>query len=414
MISERFLVNSDSGRLAAARFAAEDFAVKANLDRRSALRLTLLTEETLGMMQSVVDEFDGELWFAGDGDACEIHLEATAGFDHGQKNDLLAMAHSGRNAAAKGFMGMLGDTISSAVYNYSQAVGTSARVGGIVDATGLGSPVMVYDMAPIWTLDQYRRDAVDEAAETLERSIVAQLADDVVVGVKGNRVELVILMRFNPEADARKRRWIETERLKVDNAPRGVETARKLAEDYAERASLGAKESLRLCLLVEEILGMLRGMSDGFEGQLWLEGDSRECRVNLEADARLAPGRKRDLIAVSTEGRNAMPRGFMARIGAMIQDLLDSADAYGAEGYLPPTMPEYMAFGTGLMTGVVPSMRLWTLSTARQKLRDDETESAQAARDDLEQSIVAMLADDVTVGIHGRRVNLVIDKKFGN
>ena len=39
-------------------------------------------------------------------------------------------------------------------------------------------------------------DALEQAKEDLEKSIVANLADDVVVGVKGDRIELVITKRF--------------------------------------------------------------------------------------------------------------------------------------------------------------------------------------------------------------------------
>ena len=56
------------------------------------------------------------------------------------------------------------------------------------------------DMMTVWTLQSYRddlskargEDAADEALEDLEKSIVAKIADDIVVGVKGDRIDLVI------------------------------------------------------------------------------------------------------------------------------------------------------------------------------------------------------------------------------
>lgn len=208
MVSDKFMVNSDAGRMAAARYATENFAWHAQLGKLNTLRLSLLVEETLGMVKTMVDDFYGRLWFSGDADACEIHFEATANMDSGRKQELLSVSSTGRNAAAKGFMGMLGDVISGALHNISSAVdaayGANAVSGRVVAPAGLGTPNL-YDLTPVWTLEQYRAnvekgqidgDALERAKEDLEKSIVANLADDVVVGVKKDHIELVIVKRF--------------------------------------------------------------------------------------------------------------------------------------------------------------------------------------------------------------------------
>jgi hypothetical protein len=208
MVSEKFMVNSDAGRMAAARYATDNFAWHAGLNRHDTLRLNLLVEETLGMVKAMVDDFYGRLWFSGDSEACEIHLEATANMDSDRKQELLSVSSSGKNASAKGFMGMLGDVISRALHNVGRAVdeayGESAVSGSVMAPAGLGTPDL-YDLTPVWTLEQYRAnvekgrlesDALEQAKEDLEKSIVANLADDVVVGVKGDRIELVIAKRF--------------------------------------------------------------------------------------------------------------------------------------------------------------------------------------------------------------------------
>ncbi|MBQ6347470.1 MAG: hypothetical protein IJI71_07920 [Clostridia bacterium] len=208
MVSDKFMVNSDAGRMAAARYAADNYAWHAGLDRHDTLRLNLLVEETLGMVKAMVNDFYGQLWFSGDDSACEIHLEATANMDSGRRQELISVSSSGKNAAAKGFMGMLGDVISGALHNMGRAVDTacseSAMSGNIIVPEGAGNPNL-YDLTPVWTLDQYRAnvekgrlgsDVLEQAKQDLEKSIVANLADDIVVGVKGDRIELVITKRF--------------------------------------------------------------------------------------------------------------------------------------------------------------------------------------------------------------------------
>ncbi|MBQ8963733.1 MAG: hypothetical protein IJ089_08035 [Clostridia bacterium] len=207
MKSDVFMLNSDAGRLAATRYSAEDFARGLSLDRHDVLRLELLTEETLGMVKAMVDDFYGQLWFEAEGERCEIHLQATADMNADRREELLSVSSTGRNAAAKGFMGMLKDVLSGAMHSFGRSMndyGREVARYGIVNPAEVGS-LAVDNMVPIWTLQTYRnglgeqRNIDEDAGEAwneLEKSIVGKLADDVVVGVKGDRIEMVIIKDF--------------------------------------------------------------------------------------------------------------------------------------------------------------------------------------------------------------------------
>ena len=207
MKSDVFMLNSDAGRMAAARYATEDFAHSISLERHEVLQLELLTEETLGMVKALVDDFYGQLWYEAEGKRCEIHLQATADVNTDQREELLSMSTSGRNAAAKGFMAMLKDVVSGAMHSFGRSMndyGREVARYGIVNPADTGG-FAVDAMVPIWSLQTYREgleeqraidDAAGEAWDELEKSIVGKLADDVVVGVKGDRIELVITKDF--------------------------------------------------------------------------------------------------------------------------------------------------------------------------------------------------------------------------
>ena len=57
-----------------------------------------------------------------------------------------------------------------------------------------------YHYSYAWTLNNYvsqKQESTDTAAwDELEKSIVAKLADDVIVGVRGKNVEIVIKKEF--------------------------------------------------------------------------------------------------------------------------------------------------------------------------------------------------------------------------
>ena len=207
MKSEVFMLNSDAGRMAAARYVTEEFARGLGLDKHESLRLELLTEETLGMVKALVDDFYGQIWFEGEGKHCEIHLQATADMNTDRREELLSISSSGRNAAAKGFMAMLKDVVSGAMHSFGRSMndyGREVARYGIVNPADVGG-FAVDAMVPIWSLQTYRTGLetqrldnaeADAAWDELEKSIVGKLADDVVVGVKGDRIEIVITKDF--------------------------------------------------------------------------------------------------------------------------------------------------------------------------------------------------------------------------
>ncbi len=208
MVTERLLINSDAQRIENATEATERFASAMNLDNHAALRLQLLTEETLGMVKSMVDEFYGQIWFEGEGTKCEIHLEATAIMDADKKSKIMSVSSTGRNALTHGFMSRLGEMISSALHSMGEAMdfyGEETMRYGIIRSGDMSGAPALSDMTPIWTLSNYRAvlsqeketdTEADMAWDDLQKSIVAKLADDVVVGVKSDRIVMVITKDF--------------------------------------------------------------------------------------------------------------------------------------------------------------------------------------------------------------------------
>ena len=206
LLSKKFVVNSDAERMSAARYATEEFAGQIGLGRRDALRLDLLVEETLGMVKAMLEEFYGQIWFVGDSGACEIHFEVTADMNVDRRQELLSVSRTGKNVAPRGLMARLGEMISGALHGFGQTVdayGREAIKYGIVHTPIEAVPNA--EVMPIWTLQTYREDldrardndgGAEEAWDELEKSIVARLADDVIVGIKGDRVDLIIKKDF--------------------------------------------------------------------------------------------------------------------------------------------------------------------------------------------------------------------------
>ena len=72
MISERFPVGAGADRMAAIHTITQNFAWQNWLDKKNALRLMLLVEETIGMMNAMVEDYRGEMWLSYEDRICRI------------------------------------------------------------------------------------------------------------------------------------------------------------------------------------------------------------------------------------------------------------------------------------------------------------------------------------------------------
>ena len=177
------------------------------LEDKSALRLRLLAEELCGMLGGLVDKFSGEFWAENDGNAYELHVKLKADdMTLDLRDELISVSKSGKNAAAKGIMGKI-RAVAETMLLAATDSDFSVPVGGFYDYHGYNigygyidpAAAMETGYAYSWSLCNYK-SAVEENEEDayaeLERSIVAKLADDIVVGVSGRDVEILVKKVF--------------------------------------------------------------------------------------------------------------------------------------------------------------------------------------------------------------------------
>ncbi len=188
---EKMLVSSKDIVLSEALGKIDRSIKRLELGDRDAMHLRLLAEETLGMLKLMTDDFAALMWLDKNGSEASVHLTAkTQGMEIEDKKELLSVSSTGKNASAKGIMGKIGDVFENSVMNLS---GLSEHEFGYYESD---------DYTTTWSLERYK-DALEEAGESkgfdidlFEKSIVASLAKDVVVGVKKDNVEMTILMEL--------------------------------------------------------------------------------------------------------------------------------------------------------------------------------------------------------------------------
>lgn len=209
MISEKIELTSKDKRIPDILKVTEDFVRLQSLDKKQALHMTLLAEELVGLISGITTDFRGEFWVEGSAGAYDVCIEAETLVNKKRRDELMAMSSSGKNIEIKGVMGRIRNIFEGFMLSYDETENqevimsqmTPYSAGGMVDMNAFRSME-----SQIWSLDEYRKNLVVPVKESeegavqawdeMEKSVVAKLADDVRVGIRGSRVTMVIHKEF--------------------------------------------------------------------------------------------------------------------------------------------------------------------------------------------------------------------------
>jgi hypothetical protein len=190
MRSDLIKINSTGEGITEALRQADAVAVYKTLPNKSRLQLRLLCEEMMGMFRTLTGEVEAEFFIEDREDVFELHLETDTTMDSKKRRDLLSASSSGRNEAVTGMTGKLRNVFEQ-LFEPASADSTKG-----VFVPGFGAPSAA--SAASWSLSEYRKSVKGdaEAWDELEKSVVASIADEIKVGIRGGKVEMIIYKKF--------------------------------------------------------------------------------------------------------------------------------------------------------------------------------------------------------------------------
>jgi hypothetical protein len=185
----------------------------------------------------------------------------------------------------------------------------------------------------------------------------------------------------------------------------GLENILTETEKVAEYNGMHKKEALRLRLLAEELVGMLPELIKNFEGCFWLQNNENQYELHVELSVEsLSVEKKEQLISVSASKKNAAASGFMGKIRDIAENMLLFSDEPSRNRLFEN---EYLY---GYDAADIHYNYAWSLDNYVEHQRREK--NPENEWDQLEKSIVAKLADDVIVGVRGKKVEIIIKKQF--
>ena len=201
MKSDVIEVSSKGAKMEAALKQADKVAVYKEMSPKNAMHLHLLTEEMMGLMRSITGDVTGKFWINDDEEGVyELHLQVEKWLTSETREKLLAASTTGKNSAAKGLMGRLRNFFEVGADEDIAAYTNPLVLPGMYETSS--TPRLDWE----WSMVQYEEalasskpaseEKVQEARDELEKSVVAHVADDVKVSIKGRTVEMIIIKKM--------------------------------------------------------------------------------------------------------------------------------------------------------------------------------------------------------------------------
>ena len=202
---------------------------------------------------------------------------------------------------------------------------------------------------------------------------------------------------------------MKTPLIYIKSSGDGISEALSATEKLGAESGLSERSVLRLRLLAEELTGLLRGIAGDTGASYRAEGENGSFELRLRSEVGITDGIREQFISASSGRENSSAKGVTGKIRMIVAGImlaLSEADAAIIPADTLAAMP-----AVGHAGGIA---FLWSMASYRDEVRKRSCESPDSSRewDELEKSVLASLADDVRVGIVGKKVEITVSKAF--
>ena len=185
--------------LAAILKESEKVAAYNELTHKQTLQLRLICEEIDGMLPNIIDDFNGDFWIDFEDGVCKVNVSLRFDeFTAEKKEGLVGIAKNKKNAAAVGIVGKIRSALEDVFLDEDAVRGADMMSESFYCYSPDIHDYMDYSYQ--WSLERYRiavkNNEKTEEWDELEKSVIASVADDVIVGVKGKCADIVVIKKF--------------------------------------------------------------------------------------------------------------------------------------------------------------------------------------------------------------------------
>ena len=149
------------------------------------------------MLPNILDDFDGDFWIEFNDGVCQLHVSVKLeALTIDKRETLINVAKNKKNAAANTIVGKIRAGFESIFLNDDASQISSIMTSTVQATGGYGEGL---DFSYVWSLEQHRNTVSPEQTEDwdeLEKSVITALADDVIVGIRGKKTDIIVIKKF--------------------------------------------------------------------------------------------------------------------------------------------------------------------------------------------------------------------------
>lgn len=204
--SKTIIISKESNSYIKAVNEAERYASSENLSTKMKLRIRLLAEELMSLIQHISQINEGTFYIERDGADYDICFASNAKIDSKNARELIAASSSGGNDAYAGFGGVVAKAIDSMVLMSRSG---KSDGNGITDSSiteGNSEYRWSYNIYKETETEKEDHRLIDDLDEInnmepnvdwadVERSVLIKLSDDVKIFVRTNQINIRILVK---------------------------------------------------------------------------------------------------------------------------------------------------------------------------------------------------------------------------
>jgi hypothetical protein len=197
---------------------------------------------------------------------------------------------------------------------------------------------------------------------------------------------------------------MKTDIIKLSSDISSWEDALDETEKCGRYNNLGDTQVLKLRLLGEELMNLMKSIVGEFDGSYWIETKNNKFEVHVTADTQVSFLQRESLLDASkTSEEEQKKKGFFKTIINVWKDYVETQSVILND---PIMQQRIEIMGLGIDSGEL-ALKSWSLNRYVETLPDDQQE-----KDDLEQFIVKSLADDILVSAKKDRASLISVRTF--
>ncbi len=196
---------------------------------------------------------------------------------------------------------------------------------------------------------------------------------------------------------------MKSESIVISTNEGNIDKVLEVVEAFSK--DLDHKAALRIRLLAEETMNLIRSITGEMDAEFFLEREDDQVRLHLNTNTIMFAAKRKELMEISTSKENAAAKGFMGKLREVFELALLPKDERSARESRIGMMG--LVDPTALST---TSAETWKMSNYKSSVdgMDQNTEFAQEARNELERSILGNIAKEVEISIVGDDVKMTI------